>query len=178
MDVIASQLGVSSQALLKRFQSKQELVLAAILPNEPAPWAEIVENGPDDRPLKEQLAEIMAELAEFFVDVSRRMSVLRWSGVEPAQVMDRFDVPPPIADIRLLSDWLSRASRKHLIRKVDNEATAMLMLTSMHGPAMLTEMLGKHPTGHSRKQYVDYMVDMLMQGLVARTDNDQLEPQS
>ena len=44
----------------------------------------------------------------------------------------------------------------------------MLMLTSMHGPAMLTDMLGRHPTGHSRDEYVAFMVNVLLQGLLPR----------
>ncbi|MEZ6127616.1 MAG: TetR/AcrR family transcriptional regulator [Planctomycetaceae bacterium] len=35
-DVIAERLGVSSQALFKRFHSKHELMLAAIAPERPA----------------------------------------------------------------------------------------------------------------------------------------------
>jgi len=34
----------------------------------------------------------------------------------------------------------------------------------------LTDMLGQHPTGHSRGEYVDFMVNMLMQGLLPRTE--------
>ncbi|MEO2018973.1 MAG: TetR/AcrR family transcriptional regulator [Fuerstiella sp.] len=167
-DVIAEQLGVSPQALFKRFHSKQELMLAAIAPSGNAPWIPLVEAGPDDRLLDEQLTEILLELAEFFVDISRRMSVLRWSGIDPRKLMARYDEAPPLMDIRVLSGWLQRAADRGLIRDIDFKATAMLMLTSMHGPAMLTDMLGKHPTGHTRGEYVSYMVDVLLQGLLPR----------
>lgn len=165
---IAHELGVSPQALLKRFHSKSELLMKAVLPCSQAPWIPMVESGPDDRPLEDQLAEILRELAEFFVDVSRRMSVLKWSGCDPKELMNHFDEPPPLTDIRVIAGWLKRAADRRLIRVVDFKATAMMMLTSMHGPAMLTDMLGKHPTGHSQKRYVSFMVDMLMQGMVPR----------
>ena len=167
-ETIADELGVSAQALLKRFQSKNELMMQAVLPCGQAGWIPMVDAGPDDRPLEVQLSEILSELAEFFVDISRRMSVLRWSGLEPTALMERFDEPPPITDIRVLAGWLKRAAGRGLIRPVDFKATAMMMLTSMHGPAMLTDMLGKHPTGHSQKRYVKFMVNMLMQGMVPR----------
>ncbi|MCP4172208.1 MAG: TetR/AcrR family transcriptional regulator, partial [Fuerstiella sp.] len=167
-DVIADQLGVSPQALFKRFHSKQELMLAAIAPSGNAPWIPLVEAGPDDRSLDEQLTEILKELAEFFVDISRRMSVLRWSGIDPKELLARYDEAPPLVDIRVLSGWLQRAADRGLIRDIDFKATAMLMLTSMHGPAMLTDMLGKHPTGHTQAEYVSYMVDVLLQGLLPR----------
>ena len=47
------------QALFKRFGTKQELLLASVAPCDPAPWLPLVEAGPDDRPLDEQLAEIL-----------------------------------------------------------------------------------------------------------------------
>ena len=167
-DVIAEQLGVSSQALFKRFHNKHELMMAAITPCAQAPWIPLVDAGPDDRSVEDQLTEILTELADFFVDIARRMSVLRWSGIEPRQLMDRFDEPPPLVDIRVIAGWLERAAQRGLIREVDYRATAMLMLTSMHGPAMLTDMLGQHPTGHSRTEYVSFMVETLLQGLVPR----------
>lgn len=165
-DVIAERLGVSPQALFKRFNNKNDLMIAAVAPREPAPWIPMVEAGPDDRPLAEQLSEILCELAEFFVDISRRMSVLRWSNLDPRKIMAMYDEPPPIVDLRVLSQWLKRAASRKLIRPIDFKATAMMMLTSMHGPAMLTDMLGHHPTGHTRDQYVACMVEMLLQGML------------
>lgn len=167
-EVIAEKLGVSPQALLKRFSSKNDLMIAAMAPSGQPDWIPLVESGPDERRLSDQLAEILQQLAEFFVDVSRCMSVLRFSGIDFKQMLERYDEAPPLRDVRVLSGWLERATAMGLIRKVDVSATAMLMLTSMHGPAMLTDMLGKHPTGHSRDEYVAFMVEMLMQGLVPR----------
>ena len=131
-DVIAERLGVSPQALFKRFNNKNDLMIAAVAPREPAPWIPMVEAGPDDRPLAEQLLEILCELAEFFVDISRRMSVLRWSNLDPRKIMAMYDEPPPIVDLRVLSQWLKRAASRKLIRPIDFKATAMMMLTSMH----------------------------------------------
>lgn len=164
MDVIAERLGVSPQALFKRFRNKHELMLAALAPAVPAPWIPLVESGPDDRPVEEQLTEILAHLAEFFVDIARRMSVIQFSGIKPRELMERFDEPPPLVDMRVLAGWLERAAERGLIRPTDFTATAMLMLTSMHGPAMLTDMLGHHPTGHTREEYVQFMVQTLLQG--------------
>ena len=85
--------------------------------------------------------------------------------MEPKELMNRFDEPPPLVEIRALAGWLQRSVDQGLIRLTDGSAMAMLMLTSMHGPAMLTDMLGQHPTGHSRDEYVTFMVETLMQGL-------------
>ncbi|MCA9088735.1 MAG: TetR/AcrR family transcriptional regulator [Planctomycetaceae bacterium] len=165
MEAIAGGLGVSPQALIKRFGSKQQLVVAALcITDEPA-WRKLVEAGPDDRPAADQLREILQALAGFFVDVVRRMSVLRWSGVQPEELLKQFEEPPPLVDVRVLAGWFRRAYQRGLIREIDDEATAMLALTSLHGPAMITEMLGRRPTRHSQPEYVDYLVDVLLTGL-------------
>ncbi len=174
-DVIASELGVSSQALFKRFHSKKELIIAAMTPCGPAPWLELVERGPDERPLDEQLTEILSELAAFFTEIVRRMEVLQWSGVSMKDVMASFDEPPPVRDIRLLSGWLSRLHEKKMIRQLDFDATAMFILTAMHGPAMLTQFLGKPPTGHSFDEYVSQYVNMLLHGLLESSNPELLQ---
>lgn len=164
MEVIAEDLAVSSQAILKRFGSKQKLMLAAMAPKD-AEWIPVVEAGPDDRPIRQQLTNLLEELATFFVDVARQISVLQFSGVDPRDLMSRYDEAPPLRDIRILAAWLDRAAERGLIRPIDSKAMAMMMLTSMHGPAMLTDMLGKHPTGHSQSDYVNFVVDIVLQGL-------------
>ena len=164
-EVIAGELGVSPQALYKRFHSKQQLMLAALRPEHPAPWISLVERGPDNGPLDEQLRQILEEIAGFFFEMSRRFSVLRWSGISPQDIFREFEEPPPLLDIRVLSNWFERAQMRGMIRDVDNRATAMLVLTSLHGPAMLTDMLGKHPTGHTQAEYVDILVNLLIEGL-------------
>lgn len=165
MDVIADELGVSSQAILKRFGSKQEVMLAAMAPPDQAAWIPLVEAGPSDQPIRVQLTDILEQLSTFFVQLARQISVLRFSGIDPRDLMDRYDEAPPLRDIRVLAAWLDQAAQQKLIRQIDSRAMAMMMLTSMHGPAMLTDMLGKHPTGHSQSQYVNFVVDIVLQGL-------------
>lgn len=170
MEVIAEDLGVSSQAILKRFGSKQEIILAAMAPADEATWIPLVEAGPNEHPIRQQLTEILEELATFFVQMARQISVLQFSGVDPRHLMDRYDEAPPLRDIRVLATWLDRAAERNLIRSIDSKAMAMMMLTSMHGPAMLTDMLGQHPTGHSQSQYVNFVVDIVLQGLHCDSD--------
>jgi len=102
-ELIASQLGVSSQALLKRFQTKRELLLAAIFPPETAAWIPVVEAGPDDRPVRLQLSEIVELLAEYYVDIARRMSVLQFAGFGPEDLKGRYTELPPLRNIRIVA---------------------------------------------------------------------------
>jgi len=156
---------VSAQALLKRFQTKQDLLLAAVLPPAEAPWAGLVEAGPDNRPVRDQLSEIVDVLAEFFVDISRRMEVLKFSGFDPGELKKRYTEPPPLRDLRIVSAWFERAAGRGLIRATDYQVAAMMMLSAMYGPAMITGMLGEPPTNHTRQQYVTAVVELIVGGL-------------
>ncbi|WP_417849942.1 TetR/AcrR family transcriptional regulator [Thalassoglobus sp.] len=171
-DVIAHELGVTSQALLKRFRNKKELLIAAMKPCRSAPWLDMVEEGPDDRPVDEQLTEILRELASFFSEIVRRMEILQWSGVSMKELMASFDEPPPVRDIRAIAGWLRRLYEKKMIRKIDFDATAMFILTAMHGPAMLTQFLGKPPTGHTFNEYISQYVNILLYGLLDSSNSE------
>jgi hypothetical protein len=93
------------------------------------------------------------------------MTVLRWSSIDPRDLMKGHDEPPPILDIRILAEWFERAAERGLIRRTDFKAVATMLLSALHGPAMLTDLLGYHPTGHSNAEYVSILVDTLLNGL-------------
>ena len=164
-EVIAQKLSVSPQALLKRFGSTQELMLAAVKPGTLTSSIPLLRSGPDDRPLPDQLTELLNEVAVFFVQMARRMAVLRWSSIDPRELMNGYDEPPPVQDIRTLAEWFEQAADRGLIRRLDFRAVATMLLSALHGPAMLTDLLGHHPTGHSTEEYVHILVDTLLYGL-------------
>jgi AcrR family transcriptional regulator len=164
-EVIAQQLNVSPQALLKRFGSKHELMLAAVRPATLVSSIPALQTGPDDRPLAEQLTELLNEVAVFFVEMARRMAVLRWSSVDCRDLMNGCDEPPPLQDIRALAAWFERAADRQLVRSTDFRVIATMLLSALHGPTMLTDLLGRHPTGHSTTEYVRILVDVVLNGL-------------
>ena len=164
-EVIAQQLNVSPQALLKRFGSKHELMIAAVKPATLASTIPQLQTGPDDRPLQVQLTELLNDVAVFFVEMARRMAVLRWSSIDCRELMSGYNEPPPLLDIRTLATWLENANKRGLIRKTDFRAIATMLLSALHGPTMLTDLLGHHPTGHSTEQYVKIVVDTVLGGL-------------
>jgi AcrR family transcriptional regulator len=164
-DVIAGELGVSPQALFKRFSSKRDLMLASVRPPAIPPWTQLIADGPDERPFHIQLKAIVSELAKYFEEIARRMSLIRWSGIPMEEVSANYETPPPIVGIRALADWLQRAHNTGLIRRTDYQASAMSLLGSLHAPTFLEDILGQHPTGHTREQYVSRVVDLYARGL-------------
>lgn len=176
LDVIAGHLGVSSQALLKRFGNRRDLVMAALRPPRRSPWHDLVESGPDDRPFAEQLTEIVSQVAAFFVDMTRRMAVLRWSGIEPQELMKSFSEPPPVRDIRLLAGWFERAEARGLTQGGDHRATAMVLLSSLHTPAMLHEIMGRYPLADGKEAFHAALVELLSTACRAGGDSPNTAP--
>ena len=168
-DVIAGLLGVSPQALLKRFGTRNDLMIAALRPPAVAPWVPLAESGPDDRPISVQLASLLEQVAVYFDDIALQFAVLRWSHIDLAQLMAGYKEPPPLVGIRTLAAWLERAALRDLIRPTDFRGTALMLLSALHGPTMLTDILGRHPTGHTRKKYVQMLVDTVLQGLLPQS---------
>lgn len=139
---IAERLGVSQAALFKRFGTKQELLFQAMLPPAIPPWVALVEHGPDDRPIPDQLREIALAIASFSEVMSPRMSVLKSSGCNMPELMKRFDVPPPVRGWMSLAAWIRTAQEQGRIRAGDPEAMSMMFLGAMLGRTFLTHVLG------------------------------------
>jgi len=145
-----------------------------VLPPASAPWIPEVEAGPDDRPVRVQLSEIVSQLAEYYVEIAQRMSVLQFAGFGPEDLKGRYTELPPLRNIRIVSCWFERAAKRGLIRETDFSVVAMTVLSALHGPAMLTGFLGKHPTGHSADEYVNAVVDLILDGLNERSGEPDL----
>lgn len=134
LDVVARSLGVSTPALLKRFGSRHALVMASLgLPSEPD-WYGTLRAGPDDRPLRVQLAEAVGLMGDFFAEHLPRLMALRAAGVDVAEAY-RTDgaLPMPLRTVQLLKQWLERAAAKGLLETdlfdtvpADSVATALL----------------------------------------------------
>ncbi len=62
VSIIAGRLGVSDAALFKRFGTKQNLVLAALLPPEEPDFLQVLEGGPGPGDIEEQLVVVARRL--------------------------------------------------------------------------------------------------------------------
>lgn len=164
-ELIADQLGVSQPALFKRFKSKRELMVAALIPPEVPSWVRLLQSGPDTRPFGAQLRELANRVTDYFRDISPCLSVLSSSGIPPRDIMQRYAIPPPIAAVRALTDWLERFAEQGQIRNTNFEATALAMLGSLHLPPFLTHVIGKKPSLLSRRAYLETFVDVYTRSL-------------
>ena len=63
-------------ALLKRFGSREAMMIAALRTADEPAWVKGFRRGPDDRPFDEQLAGLFSRVLEFFSSEAARMSTL------------------------------------------------------------------------------------------------------
>lgn len=159
LDVIADRVGLSSPALLKRFGSRQALMITALRPVDPPAWAADLEHGPDDRPLLEQLSELIDRVLDFFASEMPCMNVLAESGFPVEQIFDQQQTPPPFQNIWALASWLKRAQQRglidlHAIGGSDFESVAMGLLGALHSRVFLSDFLGASYWRRTRDEYV------------------------
>lgn len=165
--VIAEQLGISQAALFKRFGTKQQLLVASLLPPEVPPFIEIVEAGPDDRPLPDQLREITEAMGDFFVEITPRMAVMWASGLGVRNVMQCFDVPPPVRGLRALTGWFTRARDAGLVENCNPKANALMLMGSLQGRAFMTVLLGDVATT-DLDNYASTLADTMWRGIAPK----------
>ncbi len=123
---IAERLGVSSATLFHRFGSKQELMLAALLPP-PTPVERLVfEPG---RPFREQLNSI-AHLLQSFPNHAH-ISCLRSAGIRAEVAFARYPVPPPVRVFRALTAFFADARSHGVVSQAAPEHLALTFIGAL-----------------------------------------------
>lgn len=151
---IAKRLGWSQSALFRRFGSKAELFRAAILPASGPAWIARVEQGPDDRPLREQLRELLEELERFydelFPHVLSVQATLRSEGQPRARL--------PVLARKALSRWFLAAHERGLVQLHDPEVTAVLFIGCAQAHALRTHAFEDRTPG--RERFIEGVLDL------------------
>lgn len=162
---IADEVGVSQAVLFKRFGTKEELMVRALAPPAVPDWLAMVDAGPDDRPVREQLMEIGATVGSFLRDLTPCVSILRASGVDLHAVFARYEVPPPVLGHKALSAWFARAMEAGLLRRSDPDAAAFMLLGSFQVRVFMQHVVGYAPVPSDGEVYAASVVEVLWKGL-------------
>lgn len=163
--VVAEKLGVSQAALFKRFGTKVELMVASLRPPERPPWVAVVEGGPDERPIPEQLLNISQGIVGFSGELLPCFSVLRASGVDLDRLLTSYDLPPPVLGQRALRAWLERAAKKGRIRKTDAGNTALAWMGGLHILPFMSHIAQAEFPLDETEVYLRQLVDLLWRAL-------------
>ena len=163
--VIAQEVGLSQAALFKRFGTKDDLILRALLPAETPSWILHVEKGLDERPVHIQLRDIVQRMSAFYDHMIPCLSMLR-ARFDPREILSRRPDLPPIRGRAALVHWFRVARREGQIRDVHPEATADALLGALHGRSFLKHVAPPNPFGKDQDApSVDHLVDILWHGL-------------
>lgn len=138
LDLVADELGVSTPALLKRFGTRRELLLAALRPPARPAWIDGLGAGPTEAPLEAQLLEIFAAATRSLAEVMPCILVLRESGIPIEEVFPR-EKPPEVA-LRALQKWLAAARRQRLVTAAETDTAAYAILGALQTRAMLAHI--------------------------------------
>lgn len=159
--VIAEQLGVSQAALFKRFKTKEELMMACLVPTEREPWMERLLNGPEPGDLFSQLVEIGTDQLHFFQRLIPALMMLRATDIDHKAAFDKFDVPPPLHGHKILSTWFQRAIERGQLRKTDPDLLAYMVLGSLQVRPFFSHISG----GKMKKAEIHAYVKSVMTNL-------------
>ena len=162
---IADQVGLSQPALFKRFGSKQELLLRALMPPAEPAWLAQVRAGVDARPIQEQLVDIALAASRYFVEMTPAMMMLRASGIEPADLLNRYEVPPPARAMALLTQWFQQAIDAGRIRRVQANELAVTFIGAIHGRCFLQHIAGASLPSESIEDSIRAHCEVLCLGM-------------
>jgi AcrR family transcriptional regulator len=140
--VIAEQLNISQPALFKRFNTKEELMLRALLPPERPRIADWLDGGPSDGPIRPQLAALTEKMWQMVSFTVPRISIVNASGVPHEVIKKRYRRFPLIVVIESLAGWIERAQKKHLLMKSGHALNlALAWIGTLQGRALLRYVL-------------------------------------
>ncbi|MFO0599647.1 MAG: TetR/AcrR family transcriptional regulator [Myxococcaceae bacterium] len=169
LDHVARELGVTGPALLKRFGSRQELLLRALRPPENPPFLQRFANGPDRRALDVQLLERFTDLWAFFEEVVPCISALRESGI-PHDKLFQGKWKSPARALHAIARWLELAQEAGLADVPDPESAATAILGAVQTRAFTAHIAKVHYSTKSNREYLQGLVELFHRALAPRSN--------
>lgn len=167
VEAIAAEVGVSQQAVLKRFGSRDQLLVETLRPPRTPAFFATLQAGPDHRPFIEQLTDICVAAAAFVATQAQDFAALRWSSASIRDVLVPPEAPPaPLAAIEQVSSWLQRCADRELIRNdIDTQSTALALLGALQARSLFDHLFDRSPIDASHDTYVAAVVDTFARAL-------------
>ena len=161
---IGRALGVSHTTVFNRFGSKEALMIASLGPPEGIPWIAAVNNGPDDRPIREQLVAHAKVIAAYFLDVHAGMSVLQSAGISKDRIFKPEESRPAEA-YAALSAWLHKAQRQKRLAKCDVPTLSRMILSALQGWAFTAQVCGEPTSPLEYDRHIERFIALLWDGI-------------
>lgn len=166
LDVVAQQLGVTAPALLKRFGTRQQLLLRALRPPETPPFLAQFLAGPDARPLDVQLAERFDDLWAFFDEMIPLITALRESGIPHEKLFDRKQRPQ--RSLEAIASWLQQAHEQGLAHVPSPDSVATAILGAIQARVFFGHVSNVKYSARSTRAYLDDLVGLFGRALAPK----------
>ncbi len=171
---IAKELGVSHTTLFNRFGSKEGLMLAALgPPTEKVEWVAALEEGPDERPIREQLVEHAKRMSVFYQELQAGIGILQAAGIDVAKAhkkaKGKSSLSPPEQAYAALVGWLEGAQEQGRIGRCDIDTLASTLIGALQGWAFTARVCGLPASNAAAKDYVERLIDLLWKGVGGET---------
>jgi len=170
--VIAEAVGVSQATLFKRFGTKEDLIVAALLPSPDMAigWMNRFEQGPEPGDLQPQFKELVFSLVHFFEHMLPRLAMLK-SACLMEQAMKRMaafgEDAPPIRGRRVVAGWLRRAQEGGQLGACEPNIAAVAIIGAAQGMASRRHMLNEQLDA-SVDEYASQLADLIWAGLAPK----------
>lgn len=164
LEKVADELNVTAPALLKRFGSRQELLLKALKLPSPDRLLAAFDAPTDERPLEAQLASLFEETWAFFAEAIPCVTALRESGLGNDQIL-RAAKTGPLNTIKALTRWLERAQQKGLIESAAHESVATAMLGALQTRVFTSHVLKVTVSARSQREYIHDIAELFARAL-------------
>jgi AcrR family transcriptional regulator len=164
---IAKELGVSHTTLFNRFGSKEGLMLAALgPPTEKVSWVAALEEGPDERPIREQLVAHAKVMSAYFQDLQAGFGILQAAGVDIAKAHKKTKGRSAAEQAySALVEWLEHAQKEGRLGQCDVHTLASTLLGALQGWALTVRVCGLPSSNAAAKDYVERLIDLLWDGI-------------
>ena len=167
---IADRLSLSQAALFKRFGTKQDLMIAALMPPARPAFADLVEQGPSlDEPFEDQLRSLARAHLAFFRAMVPCVMVLKSSGLDMERLLKESPDPPPVMARRRLTSYFERAMDAGLARRADPLAVATSFLGAFHLHSFMSHVTDTVMSDEELLTVSDNVVDVVWHGISPRT---------
>jgi AcrR family transcriptional regulator len=168
---IAGELGVTAAAVLRHFDSKQDLFSAAMRGNVTVPDCILalqnVDASADPRAVLRRLAEEWLPFARTTIVQNLVLSMHERSNPMLVVPFDpRRDDSPPRRGLRIVADYFRRAKEAGVIDIEDPRAAALLFMGSLVSYVFIHHVLNIVEPAYPADAYIDALIDLWTDGAI------------
>lgn len=148
-------------------------MVRALLPDEQPAWIVRLEAGPNEKPVSEQLLDVVREVDEFFARAMPAISIMRAAAICQSSIFKSFPGgPPPVRAHAALVEFFKQLDAQGRARAPHPEGLASAFLGAVHGRHTLRHALGDLAPS-SGDNYAEVLVDLFWSGIRPHTEDAQ-----